>query len=183
MTATMARLVLAMLLLPASGAVFLVAFIVCHGPLAPTAGRLMLVWFIVYAFIAVYWISLWYNCVQWTIRRAFHTIAATGIALAMGVAIGVVCMSVNGRRPEEIAILIGGGTVPITWVLGTVIAWRETTAERAERLARLGATVVCPLCGYNLAGLRDTRCPECGSTFTLDQLAASQPRAAQAAEL
>jgi len=59
--------------------------------------------------------------------------------------------------------------------LGTVIAWRETPRERADRLARLGAAIVCPLCGYNLAGFREARCPECGGSFTLDQLAATQP--------
>jgi hypothetical protein len=44
-------------------------------------------------------------------------------------------------------------------------------------LAAFGSTVVCPLCGYNLTGLRQAACPECGDTFTLDQLAAAQPRA------
>lgn len=28
----------------------------------------------------------------------------------------------------------------------------------------------CPDCGYNMAGLSATKCPECGSTFTIDQL-------------
>ena len=37
-------------------------------------------------------------------------------------------------------------------------------------------TILCPVCGYNLTGLREARCPECGGTFTLDQLAASQPQ-------
>ncbi|MDB5303490.1 MAG: hypothetical protein JWM97_1039, partial [Phycisphaerales bacterium] len=35
--------------------------------------------------------------------------------------------------------------------------------------------VVCPTCGYNLTGLTATRCPECGSQFTLDELMAAQP--------
>ncbi|HET6250045.1 MAG TPA: hypothetical protein VFE47_20305 [Tepidisphaeraceae bacterium] len=29
----------------------------------------------------------------------------------------------------------------------------------------LGAEIVCPLCGYNLRGLIDPRCPECGHSF------------------
>lgn len=28
----------------------------------------------------------------------------------------------------------------------------------------------CPKCGYNLTGLREARCPECGATYTLDEL-------------
>src|SRR5438552_13839611 len=30
--------------------------------------------------------------------------------------------------------------------------------------------VPCPSCGYNLRGLREARCPECGSSFTIEQL-------------
>jgi predicted Zn-ribbon and HTH transcriptional regulator len=30
--------------------------------------------------------------------------------------------------------------------------------------------MACPNCGYNLTGLREARCPECGSQFTLDEL-------------
>ena len=75
-------------------------------------------------------------------------------------------------------MLLGGGTVPIVWVLATVLLWRETNAERVARMSNLigNPTVVCPFCGYNLSGLREARCPECGNSFTLDQLAASQPR-------
>jgi len=28
----------------------------------------------------------------------------------------------------------------------------------------------CPDCGYNMAGLSTTKCPECGNEFTIDQL-------------
>ena len=28
----------------------------------------------------------------------------------------------------------------------------------------------CPDCGYNMAGLSSTKCPECGAQFTIDQL-------------
>jgi predicted amidophosphoribosyltransferase len=68
--------------------------------------------------------------------------------------------------------------VPIVWVLATVILWRETAAERLARMSRLVShpTVLCPVCGYNLSGLREARCPECGGSFTLDELAASQPQ-------
>ena len=57
----------------------------------------------------------------------------------------------------------------------------ETARERAERLNASGRDgVVCPTCGYNLTGLTEPRCPECGSQFTLDQLLASQPSRATA---
>ena len=28
----------------------------------------------------------------------------------------------------------------------------------------------CPKCGYNMAGLSATKCPECGAEFTIDKL-------------
>src|SRR5262245_35806158 len=32
------------------------------------------------------------------------------------------------------------------------------------------ASVLCPLCEYDLRGLTEPRCPECGSRFTWDEL-------------
>jgi hypothetical protein len=32
----------------------------------------------------------------------------------------------------------------------------------------------CPSCGYRMVGLRESRCPECGSAYTLDELVARQ---------
>lgn len=185
MTATMARLVLAMLLLPATGAVFLLSFFALIRPATPPGTLpIMIVWLIVYAFVAAYWVLLWRNVVRWTVARIGRTAIVSGLALLLGAAIGVLLTALAPWAPGQVVILVGGGTVPITWVLGTVIVWRESTGERAERLSRLGVSVVCPLCGYNLAGLREARCPECGGSFTLDQLAAAQSRpAAEAAEL
>src|SRR2546427_576734 len=103
MTATIARLILAMLILPATGAVFLLTF-----------------------------------------------------------------LAVLARS--------SGGGPPSIWAV--LLVWRETAAERVARMSNLvsNPTVVCPFCGYNLSGLREARCPECGASFTLDALAASQPQ-------
>jgi rubrerythrin len=60
------------------------------------------------------------------------------------------------------------------WLIGTAIIWRETAKERGERLRHMGIhTLTCPNCGYNLTGLREAKCPECGAAYTLDQLYAS----------
>jgi hypothetical protein len=65
--------------------------------------------------------------------------------------------------------------VPIVWVLLTVLIWRETAGERIARLKTAGSQIVsCPLCGYNMTGLIESRCPECGSRYTVDELLASQ---------
>ena len=179
MTATMARLVLAMLLLPATGAVFLLTFFAVVRPFGPPGlGRISFVWMIVYSFVGAYWVLLWRSEVRWNGRRIAQTGVATVIALACGAAAGCLVKIAGPWVPVQLVVLIGGGTVPIVWVLGTVLVWRETPRERAERLSARAGAVVCPLCGYNLAGLRESRCPECGTSFTLDQLVAAQPPAA-----
>jgi DNA-directed RNA polymerase subunit RPC12/RpoP len=68
--------------------------------------------------------------------------------------------------------------------VATVIAWRESPLERATRVgAAGGSSVACPTCGYNLTGLAEARCPECGGRFTLDELFAAQPARGVASEL
>ena len=182
MTATIARLILAMLILPATGAVFLLGFVAVvarsagNGP--PSAWGIALLWMIVYGFVATYWILLWRSTVRWTPSRVRNTALAGLVALAGGIAFAGALMGVSRQIPSGIAFLLGGGGVPIVWVLATVILWRETPAERVARMSHLVShpTVLCPVCGYNLSGLREARCPECGGSFTLDQLAASQPQ-------
>jgi hypothetical protein len=185
MTRTVARLVLAMLLLPASGAVFVILFAAILRPGAPpSVSRLLLLWAIVYLFIGVYWLLLWRTEVKWTAGRVAATAGGTALALFAGVAMAALCLSLNRILPVQLLILAGGGTVPIAWVLLTVIVWRETPAERAGRLAAAGASdVLCPVCGYRMTGLREARCPECGAAFTLEQLMAVQPARAAATAL
>ena len=182
MTATIARLILAMLILPATGAVFILTFIAfvarSGGPGPPTLGAVAMLWAVVYAFVATYWIVLWRTTVKWTAARVRNTALAGIAALAGGAAFALAAVWVNHQVPSGIALLLGGGTVPIVWVLGTVLLWRETPTERLARMAKLtnAPTILCPVCGYNLTGLREARCPECGGSFTLDVLAASQPQ-------
>ena len=185
MTATVARLVLAMLLLPVSGTLFLILFaavLARGGPGPPTVARVVAVWAMVDLFIAAYWIVLWLGVVRWDRRRVLWTAGGTLLALLGGVAFALACGSLNPHLPAPLATLFGGGVVPIAWVLITVLLWRETPRERFERLAGLGLgpgrSVSCPVCDYSMAGLREARCPECGTHYTLDQLIAAQPHAA-----
>ena len=178
MSHLVARLVLAMLTLPLTGTVFVVMFMVTV-PTAqgPTLASMSVLWIVVYAFVATYWIAIWYGVVRWTRGRIWATAAAAPAALLLGVCVGMVTGRAVPAAGAEIATLVGGGVVPIAWVVATVWIWKETAAERAERLAAMGReTVSCPLCGYNLTGLHEARCPECGARFTLDQLLATQPK-------
>ena len=44
------------------------------------------------------------------------------------------------------------------------------TGRAGPDWASRGEDLLCPLCGYNLRGLTDPRCPECGYRFEWDQL-------------
>lgn len=178
MTRLIARLILAMLILPLTGVIIVMwmavlATISPGGPPSPVAMALM--WLVVDAFVAAYWILLWRGIVQWTPKRRSQTVLFGVIAIVCCILLGAL-IRYGLHAPGFGAITIGGGIGPIIWVLATVLIWRETPAERVERLSRLGAdSICCPICGYNMTGLRESRCPECGGQFTLDQLLAAQP--------
>ena len=181
MTRTVARLILAMLLLPCTGAVFLLLILVIVAPAVPpppAVWRLLVVWFLLYTFVGAYWVMLWWDMVPWNRRRVGLTVVATAVSLAGGAAVVFTSLAIYPALQLPPAMMFGGGTVPITWVLATVLIWRETAAERLARLTANGMPVIaCPLCGYNLAGLTEARCPECGAKFTLEQVLLARPQA------
>lgn len=52
--------------------------------------------------------------------------------------------------------------------LFALLLWRDGYVK-GWRAARNQAPL-CPGCGYNLSGLSECRCPECGKKYTLEQL-------------
>jgi small-conductance mechanosensitive channel len=125
--------------------------------------------------VAGYWCLLWRSGVNWNSSRIVRTfLAALGAAFA-GVLAGVVATSIISGHDASFGVFIGGVLTIILWLIATVFIWRETAAERAERIKGASeSAVTCPNCGYNLTGLSESRCPECGSKFTLDELMALQ---------
>jgi hypothetical protein len=68
-------------------------------------------------------------------------------------------------------VCLGTGAIILIWVqAGRRFVGRKPLHDPAD-----GAIdVCCPSCGYRMVGLRESRCPECGSTFTLDELIVRQ---------
>ena len=176
MTLLIARLILAMLILPLAATIIVLWMAALAGMARgqPPTIAFVLMWVVTDTFIVIYWVLLWRGMVRWTPLRRKRTVGAVFTMLGASVLFAAL-MRVSFDAPGFVAAMIGGGIGPIVWVLLSVLIWRETPAERVERLARSGAdSVCCPLCGYNMTGLTESRCPECGGRFTLDQLLAAQ---------
>jgi hypothetical protein len=179
MSHLVARLLLSMLVFPLGALVYLVTLIVydrMFGTRATFGARdeWIAAGVVCWAFIGVYWWLLWRRSVRWTAERAWLTIAAMFGAVLAGTVFGwLVWIAVHQR---DFTAFVGTTSPILLWLVATCILWRESPTERADRLSASGRNaVVCPTCGYNLTGLTEPRCPECGSRFTLDQLLASQP--------
>ena len=123
-------------------------------------------------FVGGYWLALWYRSVRWNSFRITASLGTVVAALTVGVATGVLM----GRIDYDLGAFLFGPATVFSWLAMTVFVWRETGAERADRVAASApGGIVCPACGYNLTGLRQCTCPECGASFTIDELLASQP--------
>jgi len=123
-------------------------------------------------FVSVYWILLWRGTVRWTARRVLLTVGAAGVALFVGVIVGIAAATLD----DEFGWFVGGVVWILLWLTATVLIWRETSLERRNRVQSAGVdTLACPRCGYNMTGLRESTCPECGAAFTISELLACQP--------
>ena len=176
MTPLVARLALAVLLLPLSG-VFssCMSYVTIRGSAWPPPTDLAMVdWFLLNAFVATYWMLLWYRQIIWTEKRIGWTWFVTGISLGIGL-LAIYCFTSFAQMDMASAIFTTKQIVPVFWILGTVLVWKETPHERLEWLqAQDTGEVACPICKYCLTGLRETRCPECGTEFTIDELFCAQ---------
>jgi CDP-diglyceride synthetase len=181
MSRLVARILLTVLMFPAAILFFLICFIVVERMWFSRDANAVLISLIPGSlFLIGYWLMLWRRAVSWTPQRIRATWwAASGAAIA-GTCIG---LGIQAMFPDEqwIGTFLGVLCGLVIWIIATVFIWRESEAERAARLSRANSdALVCPTCGYNLTGLRETRCPECGTQFTLNELYAAQPQRATA---
>jgi hypothetical protein len=185
MSQLIARILLTILLFPSATLVLFISFVFLEdlNPLDDEQAMMVSV-ALTCGYMIAYWVLLWRRAVVWTEARLWATFWACIIAAAIGIVLGVGIALVVTYNEAMLGTMLGGLAGAIVWMIATIVVWRETPAERGARLARAGAdTLVCPACGYNLTGLRESRCPECGAAFTLNELLAAQPGRAADVEM
>lgn len=113
---------------------------------------------------------VWRRQLRWTGRRRVLTFLTFPAAVVLGLLVGAVSDWLwDGYIPIGFYASL---TALAAWPIMAILVWRESPEERDSR----AAVVSCPDCGYNLRGLSECRCPECGRQYTLDELYAAQPR-------
>ncbi len=76
-------------------------------------------------------------------------------------------------------LMVGAVFAAIAATAGLLVMLAYRTASgRAVRDPRGAVRVNCPRCGYSMVGLCSSTCPECGTTFTIDQIIGGQDYAA-----
>ncbi|MFH0983146.1 MAG: hypothetical protein V2A79_16625 [Planctomycetota bacterium] len=173
MTALLSRLLLAMATVAGAPVVYLFAYLILENTwarrdvLALHAANI-----ITGCLLVACWLSVWRAQVVWTPWRRALTALAVLWSIGLGTIVGL--SMALWIRQDEVGVILGGTTWAVSWVASTAIIWRETPVERVARLRSLSGIVInCLRCGYNMTGLQQARCPECGTQYTLDQLFAS----------
>ncbi|NLF31559.1 MAG: hypothetical protein GX591_11820 [Planctomycetes bacterium] len=127
-------------------------------------------------FAYIYWTVVWWTTVRWTAARRFWTLLSVYGSLGAGALCGALLAALLDEG--EVAFVFGAFIAAVAWMIFSACAWRETGAERAARARMPGGgayqgPLLCPKCGYNMRGLTQARCPECGTEYTLDALLAA----------
>lgn len=107
-----------------------------------------------------------------------RVLSSLGVVIGTALLMPVIDLAVVNE--EEILMtafgLVAGAVILLIW-----IPYVRGASTRAQITDSDGVVQIsCPDCGYSMVGLREARCPECGSAFTLDELILSQPFAKSA---
>ena len=115
------------------------------------------------------WLAIWHAQVTWNEWRRQLTFVSIFWSLGVGSIVGLVLAMMTDE--ENLGLVFAGLFWFVSWIPSTALIWRETARERAARLRAVAVgTLACPHCGYNLTGLHEARCPECGTQYTLNEL-------------
>jgi hypothetical protein len=114
----------------------------------------------------------------WSRKGKWRTIAAPTIyTVCIIVGTTILCLFVNNTLRGDKDFLFSG--LIMLGVAAIILVW----AARVYRISRGRpmhnssdglVNVHCPNCNYRMVGLHESRCPECGTSYTLDELLAKQ---------
>lgn len=115
------------------------------------------------------WSLLWRPEVS--THRKWRGQAAKTALFSIIIALGLGILVTLATRQEEFALVLASMVYVALFCSGTATAWRETLSERALRIKQTKSIILkCSKCGYDMTGLHEARCPECGTLYTLDEL-------------
>src|SRR5690349_17977372 len=101
MSPLVSRILLSILLPPAAGLLYLIAYAcMWRMQILGYPYRDRYAWILagscMWLFIAAYWILLWRNAVRWTVQRKRLTLYSAGAGALVGAAFGALCRLVDG---------------------------------------------------------------------------------------
>jgi len=172
-TGLIARIILSVLMLPAAAVIYFVTFLyVMEQTYYQREPAFRIAGLVVWAFVAICWFGIWWRDIRFTSKRVILMFIVLVLAVACALGMAILVNALRLLMGDFVGSMVG----PLTWLILTTLVWRETTEERTARLRSINeSAVICPKCGYNLTGLQGTRCPECGTLYTLDELLVGQP--------
>ena len=172
MSNLLARLLLAVILLVSAPLLYVtVLFVLEMGLQRPDFEALFASSVIVAAWVVIGWILIWHSQVKWTSARGKMTFFSMLWSVGAAFLVGTLVNHLSVRGSPDLGVLSGFVCWFVVWLVSTVVIWRESAIERVRRLGEISdSALLCPACGYNLTGLHQARCPECGKQYTLDEL-------------
>jgi len=116
--------------------------------------------------LAAGWVWAWRRGVNWAAANRRETaMLCLGLVVISGIS-GLIEADIEWIDSLRInlPLLCAGAFMGLT-------AWRWPAKGAAG--AESEVAPFCPACGYNMTGLQQARCPECGEAYTLDELFAA----------
>lgn len=129
---------------------------------------------------AIAWLLVWYRVIRWTLKRRLSTITLLGVGVFVEGAVAIVLYGrLGGRRWNwEQVVALTNLPIGLCVFMACIWVWMETNKERLARVRTAGPVGrLCPACRYDMSGLTNLTCPECGTAYTLGRLVDEHQRA------
>lgn len=129
---------------------------------------------------------IWRGVVPWIPARSRRTLLASAFATVLIASLPFLWRMAGVRASFDWTpiTILSGAAVSFAWVIFCCIVWQEKPRERLRRVQTAAAsTSNCPMCRYDMGGLSNLHCPECGQKYTLGEFQDAQRRGVSPKEL